>query len=230
MNSYVGTWHACYLVTGGMTGDPRSLMNLDITLELNDDGTGTLTFPEAEEKIWYQDAESGTVYFGEGGDAPDMPMTLLEGGYLQYGSAIGDGNALGGYIIFSQDPDAIWTPELTIGSAGSATDDPSVSMDERLEKKYICISADVSGYTMDGSMLGGEYSMTFHADGTMDFVMVGTSIPGLGWTQGTVQTDAGEATAFLVDYYGSILEAVCTEEGFDMNYFDSMLMHFVPEQ
>ena len=230
MNSYVGTWHACYLVTGGMTGDPRSLMNLDITLELNDDGTGTLTFPEAEEKIWYQDAESGTVYFGEGGDAPDMPMTLLEGGYLQYGSAIGDGNALGGYIIFSQDPDAIWTPELTVGPAGSATDDPSVSMDERLEKKYICISADVSGYTMDGSMLGGEYSMTFHADGTMDFVMVGTSIPGLGWTQGTVQTDAGEATAFLVDYYGSILEAVCTEEGFDMNYFDSMLMHFVPEQ
>lgn len=54
-------------------------------------------------------------------------------------------------------------------------------------------------------MLGGEYSMTFHADGTMDFVMVGTSIPGLVWTQGVVQTDAGEAAAFLVDYYGNTL-------------------------
>ena len=82
---------------------------------------------------------------------------------------------------------------------------------------------------MDAAMLGGEYSMTFHADGTMDFVMVGTSIPGLVWTQGVVQTDAGEAAVFLVDYYGNTLEAVWTEEGFDMNYFDSMLMHFAPE-
>ena len=30
-------------------------------------------------------------------------------------------------------------------------------------------------------------------------------------------------------YYGNTLEAVWTEEGFDMNYFDSMLMHFAPE-
>lgn len=44
-----------------------------------------------------------------------------------------------------------------------------------------------------------------------------------------MQTDAGEAAAFLVDYYGNTLEAVWTEEGFDMNYFDSMLMHFAPE-
>ena len=78
-------------------------------------------------------------------------------------------------------------------------------------------------------MLGGEYSLTFHADGTVDFVMVGASVPGLSWTQGTVLTDAGEAEAFIVDYYGNTLEAVCTEQGFDMNYFDSMLMHFEAE-
>jgi hypothetical protein len=45
-----------------------------------------------------------------------------------------------------------------------------------------------------------------------------------------VQTETGEATAYVVDYYGNRLEAVWTDEGFDMNYFDSMLMHFVPEE
>ena len=236
MAAYIGTWHACYLVTGGMTGDPRSAFNLDIVLELNGDGTGSLTFPEPEAHVWYQDAESGAVFFGDGGDAPDMPLTLLEGGFLQYGSTAGDGNALGGYIIFSQDPNAVWMPEFADEPLVSATKSPSApvtavdgSAEDRLERKFICTSADVDGYAMDAAMLGGEYSMTFHADGTMDFVMVGTSIPGLVWTQGVVQTDAGEAAAFLVDYYGNTLEAVWTEEGFDMNYFDSMLMHFAPE-
>ncbi|MGN0801548.1 MAG: leucine-rich repeat protein [Candidatus Faecivicinus sp.] len=236
MAAYIGTWHACYLVTGGMTGDPRSAFNLDIVLELNADGTGSLTFPEPEAHVWYQDAESGAVFFGEGGDAPDMPLTLLEDGFLQYGSTVGDGNALGGCIIFSQDPNAVWTPEFADEPPVSATESPSApvtaadgSAEDRLERKFICTSADINGYAMDAAMLGGEYSMTFHADGTMDFIMVGTSISGLVWTQGVVQTDAGEAAAFLVDYYGNTLEAVWTEEGFDMNYFDSMLMHFAPE-
>ena len=235
LSAYVGSWHACYLLTGGMTGDPRSEFGLDIVLELNADGTGSLIFGEPEQGSWYQD-ENGYVYFGEGGDY-DMPLTLLEGGFLCYGSMDGDGNALGGYILFSQDMNAVWTPETE--DEPTATELPFVPTEpvavpegsdpERLERKYVCVSAEVSGYTMDASMLGGEYSLTFHADGTVDFVMVGTSVPGLTWTQGTVMTDAGEAEAFIVDYYGNTLEAVCTEQGFDMNYFDSMLMHFEPE-
>ena len=82
---------------------------------------------------------------------------------------------------------------------------------------------------MDAAMLGGEYSVIFHEDGSMDFVLAGTAIPGLTWTQGTVQTDAGDAPAVLVDYFGTPLTALWTAEGFDLNYFDSMLMHFVPE-
>ena len=235
LSAYVGSWHACYLMTGGMTGDPRSEFGLDIALELNADGTGSLIFGEPEQGVWYQD-ENGYVYFGEGGDY-DMPLTLLEGGFLCYGSMDGDGNALGGYILFSQDMNAVWTPETE--AEPTATELPFVPTEpvavpdgsdpERLERKYVCVSAEVSGYTMDASLLGGEYSLTFHADGTVDFVMVGTSVPGLTWTQGTVMTDAGEAEAFIVDYYGNTLEAVCTEQGFDMNYFDSMLMHFEAE-
>ena len=236
LSAYVGSWHACYLMTGGMTGDPRSEFGLDIALELNADGTGSLIFGEPEQGVWYQD-ENGYVYFGEGGEAPDMPLSLLEDGFLCYGSMAGDGNALGGYILFSQDMNAAWTPETE--AEPTATELPFVPTEpvaapegsdpERLERKYVCVSAEVGGYTMDASMLGGEYSLTFHADGTLDFVMVGTSVPGLTWTQGTVLTDAGEAEAFIVDYYGNTLEAVCTEQGFDMNYFDSMLMHFEAE-
>ena len=103
-------------------------------------------------------------------------------------------------------------------------------MQDRLERKFVCINADVEGYLIDASMLGGEYSVTFHEDGTADFVLVGTPLPSLAWTQGTVETDEGEAEAYFVDYYGNTLETVWTEEGFDMNYFDAMLMHFVPEE
>ena len=229
MNAYMGVWHACYLVTGGVTGDPR-MFDLYITLTLNEDGTGTLTFPEAETHRWYQDADSGVVCFGEGSSA-DMPLTLLEGGFLRYGHAEGDGNVLGGYIIFSQDAGAVWAAESA--DLPSAGEQPPAAAGGagaiQLEQKYICVSADVSGFTMDAATLGGEYSMIFHEDGSMDFVLAGTAIPGLTWAQGTVQTDAGDAPAFLVDYFGTPLTALWTAEGFDLNYFDSMLMHFIPE-
>ena len=103
------------------------------------------------------------------------------------------------------------------------------ALPDRLERKYVCESAEVGGYRVDASMLGGEYALTFHADGTADFVMVGTLMAGLPWTQGTVQTEAGEAEVWTVSHLGQPMEAVLTEEGFDMNYFDAMLMHFVPE-
>ena len=106
---------------------------------------------------------------------------------------------------------------------------PDASASDRLERKYVCESAEVGGYRVDASMLGGEYALTFHADGTADFVMVGTLMAGLPWTQGTVQTKAGEAEVWTVSYLGQPMEAVLTEEGFDMNYVDAMLMHFVPE-
>ena len=222
--AFVGTWHACYLCTGGMTGDLRATLGLDITLELNGDGSGVLSFGEPEEHSWYQDEESGIVYFGEGGDEADMPMALLEEGFLQYG------NEAGGYIIFSQDAEAVWDPlvnqPIVIGSKAPTTADAS----DRMERKYVCVNAETSGYTVDASMLGGEYALTFHADGTVDFTIVGQEIAGLSWSRGTVTTEDGEAEAFVVDYYGSALNAVLTDEGFDMNYFDAMLMHFLPEE
>ena len=72
-------------------------------------------------------------------------------------------------------------------------------------------------------MLGGEYSMVFHEDGSAGFVVVGNEMPGATWTL----LDNGN---FEVDFYGTLMEVVWTDAGFDMNYMDSMLMHFVPEE
>lgn len=119
------------------------------------------------------------------------------------------------------------TPEPTAEPAH----EPAVTGAEiMLENKYVLIDADVNGYNMTAAMLGNyEYSVLLHQDGTVDFVMAGADIPGLVWTYGKVPTDAGELDGVIIDYYGQPLYLVPTDSGFDMDYFDSMRMHFAPE-
>ena len=119
------------------------------------------------------------------------------------------------------------TPEPTAEPAH----EPAVTGTEiMLENKYVLIDADVNGYNMTAAMLGNyEYSVLLHQDGTVDFVMAGADIPGLVWTYGKVPTDAGELDGVIIDYYGQPLYLVPTDSGFDMDYFDSMRMHFAPE-
>ncbi|MDY3249815.1 MAG: leucine-rich repeat protein [Candidatus Choladocola sp.] len=106
----------------------------------------------------------------------------------------------------------------------------AAGMDSYLERKFICKTADVSGYTIDASALGAEYSILFHSDGSTQFVLAGTAVPGLTWTLEKVQTENGEADAFVIIYFdGTPLNYVITDAGFDLNFFDSMLMHFEPE-
>ena len=154
--------------------------------------------------------------------------------YVENGVAISDGATMtiqddgrlvmdqDGFILyFERSQQQIELPSAFIGnSAPAAPESPAQS--GMMEVKYVCVNADISGYTMDASMLGGEYSMIFHEGGAVDFVVVGSLMPGMTWTQ----ADNGN---FMVNMYGNILEIVWTEEGFDMNYMDSMMMHFVPE-
>ena len=97
-------------------------------------------------------------------------------------------------------------------------------------KKYVMTDADVNGYNMSAAQLGGyAYSVLLNADGTVAFVMAGANIPGLTWAYGKVPTDAGEADGVVMDYYTQALNLVPTAQGFDMDYFGSMMMHFAPE-
>ena len=98
-----------------------------------------------------------------------------------------------------------------------------ISMDDRLEIRYVCATAESSGVTMDASLLGVEYAMTFHGNGTMDLVIADAPLAGLAWS------DNGDGT-FAIDYYGMPMSVTITDEGFDLNYFDAMLMHMVPQE
>ena len=97
-------------------------------------------------------------------------------------------------------------------------------------RKFVMTDADVSGYNMSAAMMGGfEYSILLREDGNVEFVMAGANIPSLTWSYGKVPTDAGELDGVIIDYYGQPLYLVPTDTGFDMDYFDSMRMHFAPE-
>ena len=89
--------------------------------------------------------------------------------------------------------------------------------------RYVCVSAETGGRTLDASMLGAEYAVTFHSDGTADFVLSGVPVPGLNW-----RMDGADA---VIDYFGSMEIRFTIGEGYlTMDYFGSMLLRLEPEQ
>lgn len=106
---------------------------------------------------------------------------------------------------------------------GDVTDAPSAPGPAAvLDTRYVMTDADVNGFNMSAAMLGGmEYSFVLHSDGTVNFVLAGTELPLLTWTEGE--------DGYIIDYYGQPLNLVRTDKGFDMDYLGSMLMHFAPQ-
>lgn len=126
-------------------------------------------------------------------------------------------------------PTAEPVPETT--SEPATIPEPAASGAEvMIGKKYVMTDADVNGYNMTAAQMGDfEYSILLQEDGAVTFVMAGSDIPGLTWAYGRIPTEAGEVDGVVIDYYTQALNLVPTENGFDMDYFGSMLMHFVPE-
>ena len=208
---FLGTWSG---VSMEIEGTEYSLTEFGMVMELTFSADGTVTLFDGEE------TDAATWYVEDGAAIVDgMPAVLQPDGTLAMEED-------GAKLIFAR-TDGAAQPEPDDLPGADLPEHPAA--EDRLERKYVCVSAEVEGFAMDADMLGAEYSLTFHADGTMDFVIAGTALPGMTWTQGVAQTESGEADAYLVDYYGNQMEAILTEEGFDLNYFDSMLMHFIPE-
>ena len=216
LQPFVGTWHLVYLATGGLEGDLRS-MGITAKLELNADGTGKLSGAADDSGMWYDD--EGTVRFGKA----DTPLVLLDGGFLRYGSQ------LAGYMVFSQDANATWTPAPAVTAAPTAAPTtvpaaPATSDNVgRLNVKFICKSYTSAGYTMDASMLGAEYALLFHDNGTCDFTMAGFTANNLPYTV----TAEG---VYAINYYGTMFNCTPTDAGFDMDFNGTMMMHFVPAE
>lgn len=219
---FVGEWYLCYVATGGLSGDLRTF-GVTGTLSLNANYTGLLSGIADEAGDWYED-EEGVIRFGENG----MPLYLIgdetDGLFLQYGTE------MGGYMIFHQDEAAAWTPGLypLAGEApvppAAADAVPAADAGDgmiRLETRYVCKTYTAAGFIMDAATLGAAYEITFHPDGKADFTMGGVALTGLPYT-----VDG----AYTMDYYGNIFSCVPTAEGFDLDYYGAMTMHFVPAE
>ncbi|MBQ3484549.1 MAG: leucine-rich repeat protein, partial [Clostridia bacterium] len=210
LQPFVGTWHLCYLATGGLEGDLRS-MGLTGKLVLNADGTGVMTGLSDESGSWYDD--EGQVRFGDSG----MPLFLLDGGFLRYGTE------MSGYMVFSQNESATWspapaaTPVPAPTAAPAAPAAPTGGNVERLNVKFICKTYTSAGYTMDASMLGAEYALVFHDNGMADFTMAGFTANNLPYTV----TAEG---VYAINYYDTMFNCTPTDAGFDMDFYGTMMM------
>lgn len=60
--------------------------------------------------------------------------------------------------------------------------------------------------------------------------MVGMVVPNLPWGLQKVATGLMEVDAFVINYYGTMFNAVVTAEGFDMDFYGTMPLHFAPAE
>ena len=210
---YFGVWNGVEMI---MDGDSLMLADFGTTMTLILLEDGRMIF--ADEEIDLSDPSMLDEF-----EAP--------GWRVENGVAIGDGCTMsitedgrlvlhedGAQLILERGEDA---SALQAPAAPSSTATPSSSGDVQTGVRYVCVNADVDGFTIDASMLGGEYALTLHEDGSAEFIVVGSAMPALSWKT----TESG----FALDYFGTLMEAAFTDAGFDLNYFDTMLMHFVPE-
>ena len=89
------------------------------------------------------------------------------------------------------------------------------------ETKYICFGVIAGGTPMDPSILGGEYSMVFHANGTVTMMMAGTEFPDLTWRM-------DGADIVIGGYGGREIRLVPSVAGYLTDYFGSMILEYVP--
>ena len=212
---FVGEWHLCYCATGGLTGDLRTY-GVTGTLILHADGSGVLSGVADEEGFWYDD--EGVIRFGESGmpmqllGDPEMPMDL----FLQYGSE------MGGYMIFHQDEEAVWDPAmLPAATAAPAASAPAgVSGALLTDTRYVCRQYTAAGMTMDADLLGAEYALVFH-ESTADMTLGGFTIENLPYSV----TEDGR---YSINHFGTLFVCTPTESGLDMDYYGTMIVHFVP--
>lgn len=226
---FVGDWHLCYCAADDLTGDLRRVGS-SATLTLYEDYTGYLwCFPEAEGGKLLRDAEGswineeGVICFGEYG----LPLCLLgdetSGVFLRYGTEAD------GYLIFSQNEQAVWTPDLSAAQPAAAAAEvpaPAPAQDSAstglMEIHFICKQYTTGGITGDAAVLGAEYSVVFHDNGTADLTLAGLAMTALPYT-------VTEDGVYSINYYGTFFNCVPTEKGFDLDYYGTMTLHMVPE-
>jgi hypothetical protein len=214
-SDFYGSWVLTTITDEDGLTYQAGLIGMEMALNFHEDGRVDMSFAEETETLDWT-LEEGFAVITDGVDT--VPCGLSEDGQLQM---VMDETTL---MCFERgEASAVKTEPEPAGEPGDAS---QTDASDRMEIKYVMITAEVSGATLTAEQMGNlEYSLIFHADGTAEVILAGTSIGVLPWTQVTVDG----AVVYSIDYYGIPLNAVVTETGFDMNYMDSMLIHYEPE-
>ena len=123
--------------------------------------------------------------------------------------------------------------------APAATEAPAVeaapaatfsSYEDYMDIKFVAKTYTSFGNTVDASSLGAEYAVTFHANGSCEFVMAGVNTPGLTWGLQEISMGLTKQEAFVINYYGVMYNFIPTATGFDMDFYGTMNLHFVPAE
>ena len=211
LDDYLGMWRVVKITADGATIPAGSAGMGDDTLMIYGD-TCDLTF-------------SGTLL--------DGLSCRMDGSVLLIDILDGDSIAAlhtDGTLAFELDDMIIWFErgETERPTEAAAAPEGLTDLTAILETRFVMTGAEMNGYTMTAENLGGyEYSLVFHENGTVDFVMAGTPIPALRWKYGSVTAGDGKETdGMIIDFSGQPLNVVPTATGLDMDYFGTMLMHF----
>ena len=174
-DEYLGTWYLNEMVMGDVTMAPGA-MGMEMTLEIMEGGTGTMTVTgeeglETAEITWTEEDDGITVVLVE--QETPMTMTLADGNLV----ADNDGAAL----VFGRELSEanVFTPAQPVAEAtieDYAGEWTSFMMD--LDGMYvdpsfagITVTASVEGttVTVNGLILNGEAVETTFADGALTF-------------------------------------------------------------
>ena len=124
-------------------------------------------------------------------------------------------------------------PETPAGNSSAGDTAPAVtfsSYEDYMDIKFVAKTYTSFGNTMDASMLGAEYAVTFHANGSCEFIMAGVNTPGLTWGLQEISMGLTKQEAFVINYYGMMYNCIPTATGFDMDFYGTMNLHFVPAE
>ncbi len=125
-------------------------------------------------------------------------------------------------------------PQVTAEPETSAEPEVPAAMfnsyEDYMDIKFVAKTYTSFGTVQDASTLGAEYAVTFHANGTCEFVMAGINTPGLTWGLQEVAMGLTKTEAFVINYYGVNYNCIPTGTGFDMDFYGTMNLHFVPAE
>lgn len=207
---FLGAWRAAQIVMGGEAYSAADI-GMDTGVTFNADGTArTRSVDGSEEDTAWAVVDGAAVM-------QDTRLTLTEDGRLM----ISEGDM---QLFFERAdgeapaPEAEPNPTPVPETAPETEPAPAGDDGAFIGVKLNCVAAEASGYALTPEQLGSEYSVTFNADGSLNFVFAGNPLPGLSWRQ--------DGDDRVVSYYGKTLRFAATGAGYTLNYLDAMTLTF----